>query len=93
MWCSTFTRPSTAHDGCHSQVYEACWPQIQTPTSTHLVLLVVDALRRESQEVLVNDGRPNGELLLSTGTMQDANLADCLMFKGTLVPADRWDPG
>lgn len=39
--------------------------------------------------MLINDGRPNGELLLSTGTMQDANLSDCLYFKATLLAADR----
>jgi histone-lysine N-methyltransferase SETD3 len=39
--------------------------------------------------VLINDGRPNGEMLLSTGTMQDANTADCLMFKASLVPSDK----
>lgn len=50
--------------------------------------LVVCACR-EGQEVLINDGRPNGELLLSTGTLQDANLSDCLYFKATLLAADR----
>jgi histone-lysine N-methyltransferase SETD3 len=40
--------------------------------------------------VLLNDGRPNGELLLSLGTLQEANLADCLIFPASLVPADRY---
>lgn len=44
---------------------------------------------REGQEVLVNDGRPNGELLLSTGTLQDGNMSDCLYFPACLLPADR----
>lgn len=44
---------------------------------------------REGQEVLVNDGRPNVELLLSTGTLQDANLSDCLYFNASLLAADR----
>lgn len=43
----------------------------------------------EGQEVLVNDGRPNGELLLSTGSLQDNNLSDCIYFPASLVPADR----
>ncbi|KAF8071199.1 setd3 [Scenedesmus sp. PABB004] len=54
--------------------------------------VVVTATRpyREGQEVLLNDGRPNGELLLSTGTLQDGNLSDCCMFPAALVPADRY---
>jgi hypothetical protein len=44
---------------------------------------------REGQEVLVNDGRPNGELLLSTGTLQDGNMSDCLYFNAALLAADR----
>lgn len=40
--------------------------------------------------MLLNDGRPNGELLLSLGTLQEANLADCLIFPASLVPADRY---
>lgn len=45
---------------------------------------------REGQEVLINDGRPNGELLLSTGTLQDANLSDCLYFGASVLAADRY---
>ncbi len=44
---------------------------------------------RDGQEVLLNDGRPNGELLLSTGTLQEGNALDFLMFKGELIPADK----
>jgi hypothetical protein len=44
---------------------------------------------REGQEVLLNDGRANGELLLSTGSLQDANTSDCLSFPATLIGADR----
>jgi hypothetical protein len=39
--------------------------------------------------VLVNDGRPNGELLLSTGTLQEGNMSDCLYFPASLIAADR----
>jgi hypothetical protein len=31
-------------------------------------------------------------MLLSTGTMQDGNLSDCLLFKAQLVPADKCVP-
>lgn len=41
--------------------------------------------------MLVNDGRANGELLLSTGTLQDNNLSDCIFFPASLVVADRWE--
>lgn len=41
--------------------------------------------------MLINDGRPNGELLLSTGTLQDANLSDCLYFGASVLAADRWE--
>jgi hypothetical protein len=44
---------------------------------------------REGQEVLLNDPRPNSELLLCFGTIQDSNLSDCLLFDATLVPADK----
>lgn len=54
--------------------------------------VVVKAARpyREGQEVLLNDGRPNGELLLCFGTVQDNNLSDCLYFDGELIKADKY---
>lgn len=39
--------------------------------------------------MLLNDGRANSELLLSTGTLQDGNMADCLYFPASLLSADR----
>jgi hypothetical protein len=39
--------------------------------------------------VLLNDGRPNGELLLCFGTVQDNNLSDFLLFNASLVRADK----
>lgn len=51
------------------------------------------SLIREGQEVLLNDGRPNGELLLSTGSLQDANTSDCIYFPATLIGADRCTQG
>lgn len=53
------------------------------------VLLLLFAAPREGQEVLLNDGRPNGELLLSLGTLQDNNMSDYLNFPASLVAADR----
>jgi hypothetical protein len=41
----------------------------------------------------VNDGRPNGELLLSTGTLQEGNMSDCLYFPASLIAADRCGDG
>eukprot|EP00198_Chlamydomonas_reinhardtii_P007563 XP_001696900.1 rubisco small subunit N-methyltransferase [Chlamydomonas reinhardtii] len=41
-------------------------------------------------EMLLNDGRPNGELLLATGTLQDNNSSDFLSWPAGLVPADRY---
>eukprot|EP00878_Enallax_costatus_P003647 GHUV01003861.1.p1 GENE.GHUV01003861.1~~GHUV01003861.1.p1 ORF type:complete len:495 (+),score=148.67 GHUV01003861.1:1566-3050(+) len=59
-------------------------------TDRQSVVLKTTRPYREGQEVLVNDGRPNGELLLSTGTLQDNNLSDCLYFPAALLPADRY---
>ncbi len=39
--------------------------------------------------MLINDGRPNGEMLLCFGTVQDSNLSDCLYFNASLVAADK----
>ncbi|KAI8470254.1 MAG: rubisco small subunit N-methyltransferase [Monoraphidium minutum] len=47
-------------------------------------------LANAGQEVLLNDGRPNGEMLLCFGTVQDSNLADCLYFDAELVRADKY---
>ena len=38
-------------------------------------------MRRRGEEVAVRDGRPNGELLLATGAMEDNNPADCLVVQ------------
>lgn len=38
-------------------------------------------MRRRGEEVAVRDGRPNGELLLATGAMEDDNPADCLIVQ------------
>jgi hypothetical protein len=40
--------------------------------------------------VVLADERPNGELLLSRGELQDANPADFLLFKAELLQADKY---
>lgn len=35
------------------------------------------------------DGRPNAELFLATGCVEDQNPSDCLTMKAELVKADR----
>ncbi|GIL70833.1 hypothetical protein Vretimale_3919 [Volvox reticuliferus] len=54
--------------------------------------VVVTAARpfRSGSELLLNDGRPNGELLLATGGLQDGNMADYLDWPAALVPADKY---
>ncbi|KAK9824456.1 hypothetical protein WJX72_010403 [[Myrmecia] bisecta] len=44
---------------------------------------------RENQEVLIFDGRPNSELFLATGMLEDSNQSNCLLFEASLVAADR----
>lgn len=45
---------------------------------------------REGQEVLLNDERPNGELLMATGTLPESNMSDCIDFTASLLEADRY---
>lgn len=44
---------------------------------------------RQGEQIAIYDGRPNGELFLATGTVEDGNPADCLALKASLVKADR----
>lgn len=53
-------------------------------------MVCCDSICREGQEVLLNDGRPNGELVLSTGSMQEASASDFLLFRAALIKADRY---
>lgn len=41
------------------------------------------------QPVLLDDPRPNAERLLATGTLQDTNFSDYLLFETKLVPSDK----
>jgi protein-histidine N-methyltransferase len=52
---------------------------------------VLVATKRYSpgQEVRLADGRPNGELLLATGTLEPLGPSDCLEMEAGLVAADR----
>lgn len=45
---------------------------------------------REGQEVLLNDERPNGELLMVTGSIPESNMSDFLYFPASLLAADRY---
>ncbi|GLC74385.1 hypothetical protein PLESTF_001507400 [Pleodorina starrii] len=45
---------------------------------------------RSGSELLLNDGRPNGELLLATGGVQEGNMSDFLDWSAGLVPADKY---
>ncbi|GFR43931.1 hypothetical protein Agub_g5069, partial [Astrephomene gubernaculifera] len=45
---------------------------------------------RSGSELLLNDGRPNGELLLSTGALQDNNTSEFLAWPAQLLQADRY---
>ena len=53
------------------------------------VTLVASRPYSNGQEVRVYDGRPSGEVLLATGSIELANPADCLMLPAALVAADR----
>ncbi|PRW58899.1 rubisco small subunit N-methyltransferase [Chlorella sorokiniana] len=53
------------------------------------VTLVAQRPYSAGQEVSIYDGRPNGELLLATGTLEAGNPADCLFMETGLVAADR----
>ena len=44
---------------------------------------------RKGDLLAMYDGRPNGELFLATGTVEDRNPSDCLLFKAELIKADR----
>lgn len=44
---------------------------------------------RKGDVLAMYDGRPNGELFLATGTVEDRNPSDCLLFRAELIKADR----
>ncbi|PNH12803.1 hypothetical protein TSOC_000234 [Tetrabaena socialis] len=45
---------------------------------------------RSGTELLLNDERPNGELLLATGLVQEANSSDFLEWPATLLQSDKY---
>lgn len=45
---------------------------------------------REGQELQLADERPNGELLLATGTVPDSNMSDYLDFPAELLESDKY---
>lgn len=44
---------------------------------------------RRGEPIAIYDGRPNGEVVLATGRLEDDNPSDCLTVKVGLVQADR----
>jgi histone-lysine N-methyltransferase SETD3 len=53
------------------------------------VTLVTSRPYTRGQEIRLYDGRPSGEILLATGSIEPANPADCLILPASLVAADR----
>ena len=53
------------------------------------VTLVASRPYTRGQEVRLYDGRPSGEVLLASGTIEPANPSDCLTLPAVLVAADR----
>ncbi|GMH33200.1 hypothetical protein BSKO_01034 [Bryopsis sp. KO-2023] len=54
-----------------------------------LVQLIAQEPFREGQEVCLFDGRPNSELMLSTGTVEERNPSDFIEMEVSLVQSDR----
>jgi histone-lysine N-methyltransferase SETD3 len=57
--------------------------------ATGAAVLVAGRDLARGEAVALADGRPNGELLLATGDLEDGNPADCQVMTAALVPADR----
>lgn len=58
--------------------------------ASHKVVVTTGRSYREGQEILLNDERPNGELLMATGSITDSNLSDFVEFPAQLIEADRY---
>lgn len=54
------------------------------------VTLVTTRPYRQGQEVMLNDERPNGELLLVRGEVLPDNANDCVTMTASLIDADRY---
>lgn len=46
-------------------------------------------LCRQGDQVQIYDGRPNTEMFLATGTVEEDNLSDFLTVQANLVAADK----
>lgn len=44
---------------------------------------------KAGQAVLLNDFRPNSEQLLATGSLQEENMSDYILYDAFLVPTDK----
>lgn len=71
--------PARTHSPCPVHVPHACCG-----------LLCCCAAHRPGAEVLLYDGRPNGELMLCTGAVEESNPSDFTTFKAALLGADKY---
>ncbi|CAL8465053.1 g4588 [Coccomyxa elongata] len=53
------------------------------------VIICATCPYRRGEPIAIYDGRPNGELLLATGRVEDDNASDCLTITVGLVQSDR----
>ncbi|CAG9467763.1 unnamed protein product [Pedinophyceae sp. YPF-701] len=53
------------------------------------VVAVAESPLRGGEELRLSDPRPNSELLLATGRIEEPNPADCIIYRSSLVAADR----
>ena len=44
---------------------------------------------RQGEQIAIYDGRPNTEMFLATGTLEENNLSDHLTVQASLVAADK----
>ena len=63
--------------------------EIDYDAQSKCVVVTAGRPYREGQEILLNDPRPNGELLMATGTLPESNSADYLEFPASLIQADK----
>ena len=52
-------------------------------------LSVSDRCCRQGEQIAVYDGRPNTEIFLACGTVEENNLSDYLTVQANLVAADK----
>ena len=63
--------------------------EIDYDVESKCVVVTAGRPYREGQEILLNDPRPNGELLMATGSLPESNASDYLEFPASLIQADK----